>query len=88
MMGTEDARNMLSSVSQPPGRGPGIGPWHQSYRAARIYHFIFLSIFHEYVFYSGNILRTIIFVNVSKSADPEGLNNVCVAYVSDQAACF
>jgi hypothetical protein len=30
----------------------------------------------------------IIFVNVSKSSDPEGLNNICVANVSDQAAYF
>jgi hypothetical protein len=29
-----------------------------------------------------------IFVNVSKSSDPERLNNICVAYVSDQAAYF
>jgi hypothetical protein len=26
---------------------PGTGPWHQLYRAARICHFSFLSIFHE-----------------------------------------
>jgi hypothetical protein len=38
------------------------------------------------IFYSGNILRTIIFVNVSKSSDPERLNDICVANVSDQAA--
>jgi hypothetical protein len=57
-------------------------------RAARICHFSFLSIFHEYIFYSGNILRRIIFVNVSKSSDPERLNNICVANVSDQAAYF
>jgi hypothetical protein len=31
-------------------------------------HFSFLSIFHELIFYSGNILRKIIFVNVSKSS--------------------
>ena len=36
------------------------------------------------VFYSGNILRRIIFLNVSKSSDPESLNNICVANVSDQ----
>jgi hypothetical protein len=64
----------------------GTGPWHQLYRAAIICHFIFLSIFHE--FYSGNILMGIIFVNVSKSSDPERLNNICVANVSDQAAYF
>jgi hypothetical protein len=54
----------------------GTGLWHQLYRAAR----------GKYVFYSGNILRKIIFVNVSKSSDPERLNNICVANVSDQAA--
>jgi len=27
-------------------------------------------------------------VNVSKSSDPESLNNICVASVSDQAAYF
>jgi hypothetical protein len=31
-------------------------------------HFRFLSIFHKQIFYSGNILRRIIFVNVSKSS--------------------
>ena len=31
-------------------------------------HFSFLSIFHEEIFYIGNILRRIIFVNVSKSS--------------------
>jgi len=30
----------------------------------------------------------IIFVNVSKSSDPERVNNICVANVSDQAANF
>jgi hypothetical protein len=68
------------------GPRPGTGPWHQLYPAARICHFSFQSIFHE--FYSGNILRRIIFVNVSKNSDPERLNNICVAYVSDQAALF
>jgi len=42
------------------------------YRAARgspgSCHFSFLSIFHELIFYSGNILRRIIFVNVSKNS--------------------
>jgi hypothetical protein len=40
----------------------------------------------EIIFYSGKILRRIIFVNVSKSSDPERLNDICVANVSDQAA--
>jgi hypothetical protein len=31
------------------------------------------------IFYSGNIPRRIIFVNVSKSSDPESLNDICVA---------
>jgi len=48
------------------------GPWHQLRRAAKDFpgscHFSFLSIFHEYILYSGNILRRIIFVNVSKSS--------------------
>jgi hypothetical protein len=74
------------------GPRPCTGPWHQLYRAARgspgICHFSFLSIFREYIFYSGNILRRIIFVNVSKSSDPERLNNISVANVSDQAAYF
>jgi len=26
---------VYDSVSRPPGRGPGTGPWHQLYRAAR-----------------------------------------------------
>jgi len=50
---------------------PSTGPWHQLYRAARgfpgICYFSFLSIFHEWICYIGNILRRIIFVNVSKS---------------------
>jgi hypothetical protein len=29
-------------------------------------------------------MRRIIFLNVSKSSDPERLNNICVANVSDQ----
>jgi hypothetical protein len=40
----------------------------------------------RYIFYSENILRRIIFVNVSKSSDPKLLNDICVANVSDQAA--
>jgi hypothetical protein len=65
------------------GPRPGTGPWYQLYRAARsslgICHFSFLNIF-----YSGNILRRIIFLNVLKSSDPERPNNICVANVSDQ----
>jgi hypothetical protein len=38
------------------------------------------------MFYSGNIVNRIIFVNVSKSSDPERLNNICVANVFDQSA--
>jgi hypothetical protein len=33
------------------GPRPGTGPWHQLYRAARICHFSFLSIFHEYIYF-------------------------------------
>jgi len=66
------------------GPRPGTGTSYQWYHAARgspgICHFSFLSI--------GNILRLIIFVNVSKSSDPERLNNIFVANVSDQAAYF
>ena len=50
------------------GPRPGTGPWHQLYRAARgspgFCHFSFLSSFHEYMFYSGNILRRKVFLNV------------------------
>jgi len=53
---------------------PGTGPWYQLYRAARgsprICHFSFLSNFHEYMFYSGNILRRKTFVNVSEKLRP------------------
>ena len=56
------------------GPRPGTGPWHQLYRAARgspgICHFSFLSNIHEQMFYSGNILRRKIFVNVLKNSDP------------------
>jgi hypothetical protein len=45
------------STAGPP---PGIGPWHQLYRAARgspgICHISFLSIFHEEVFYNNVII--------------------------------
>jgi hypothetical protein len=34
--------------------------------------------------YGRNILRRIIFLDVSKSSDPEHLNNIYVAKVSDQ----
>ena len=58
------------------GPRPGTAPWYQLYRAARgspgIRHFSFLRIFHEKIFYSGNILRRITFLNVSKSSDPDG----------------
>jgi hypothetical protein len=40
------------------------------------------------MFYSGNTLKRIIFVNVSKSSDPERLNSIFVANVSDQATYF
>jgi len=52
----------------------GTGPWRQLYRAARssgICHFSFLTNFHEQMFYIGNIVRRIIFVNVSKNSDPD-----------------
>ena len=82
-MSPETVTQCFSTV----GPQPSTGPWHQLYWAARgspgICHFSFLSIFHEYMFYSGNILRRIIFLNVSKSSDPEHLNNICVANISD-----
>jgi hypothetical protein len=78
---------LYSSVSQPLGRGPVLGPGI-NYTGPRVCHFSFLSIFHELIYFRGNILRRIIFVNVSKSSDPERLNNICVANVSDQAAYF
>ena len=57
------------------GPRPGTGPWHQLYQAARdspaICHFSSLSNFNEEMFYSGNILRRKIFVNVSKNSDPD-----------------
>jgi hypothetical protein len=73
------------------GPRPGTGLWHQLHRATRgspgICHFSILSIFYEYIFHSGNILRIIV-VNVSKSSGPERVNNICEANVSDQAAYF
>ena len=52
----------------------GTGPWYQLYRAARgsagICHFIFLSNFHEYMFYSGNILRRKIFLEYVENLRP------------------
>ena len=81
----EEALEQCFSTAGPQ---PGTGPWHQLNRAARgspgICQFSFLSIFHEQIFYSGNILRRIILLNVSKSSDTERLNNTCVANVSDQ----
>ena len=62
------------SVSQPPGRGPVPGPGI-NYTGQRevlleIVILVFLSNFHECMFYIGNILRRKIFVNVSKNSDP------------------
>jgi len=66
---------ILEQYFSTAGPRPGTGPCHQFYRAARgspgILHFSFLSRFHEQMFYSGNILRRKIFVNVSKSLDPD-----------------
>jgi len=79
--------SLLHQCFSTAGPRPGTGPWHQLCRAARgspgICHFSFLSLFHESIFYIGNILRRIMFVNVSKSSDPERLNNICVANVSN-----
>jgi len=45
------------------------------YQATRgspgICHFSFLSSFHEYMFYGGNILKRKIFVNVLKNSDSD-----------------
>jgi len=52
----------------------GIGPLHQLNRAARgsagICHFNFPSNFHEYVFYSGNIVRKKIFLDCVEKLRP------------------
>ena len=68
-MGFNSAFKGLNQCISTAGPRPRTGPCHQLYRAARgspgICHFSFLNVFHE--FYSGNILRRIIFVNVSKS---------------------
>jgi len=62
---------LLEQCFSTAGPRHGTVPWHQLYRAAKgspgICHFSFLSIFREYIFYSGNILKGIIIVNVSKS---------------------
>ena len=42
----------LNQCFSTAGLRPHTGPWHQLYRAARICHFSFLSIFHEQIFYS------------------------------------
>ena len=68
------ADSSLNQCFSTAGPWPDTGPWHQLYRAARdsrgICHFIFLSNFHEQLFYSGNILRRKIFVNVSEKLRP------------------
>jgi hypothetical protein len=85
---TSTKNDPLEQCFSTAGPHPGAGPWQQLYRAARdppgICHFSFLSIFLEYIFYSGNILRRKIVLNVPKSSDPERLNNICVANVSDK----
>ena len=52
----------------------GTGPWHQLNRAARssagICHFNFPSNYHEYVFYSGNIVRKKIFLECVEKLGP------------------
>jgi len=73
--------DLLEQCLSTAGARPGTGSWHQLYRAARgssgICHFSFLSKFHEQIFYSGNILRRKIFVNVSKNSDADvGLKKV------------
>ena len=63
-----DIKQCLSTA----GPRPGTGPWHQLYRSSRgspgICHFSFLNNFH---FYSGNVLRRKIFVNVLKNSDQD-----------------
>ena len=65
----------LGQCSSTAGPRPGTGPWLQLYQATRGYpgicHFSFLSSFCESVFYSGNILRRKIFLNVLKNSDPD-----------------
>jgi len=52
--------NDVAQCFSTSGPRPGTGPWHLLYRVARsspgICHFSFLNNFHEYMFYSGNIL--------------------------------
>ena len=67
-----DRTSIYEAASRLEQRFSTTGPWHRLYRAARgspgICHFSFLSNFHEQMFYSGNILRRKIFVNVSKKS--------------------
>ena len=64
----------LEQCFSPAGPRPCTEPWHQLYRAARgspgICHFSFLSNFHEFMFYSRNIMRRKIFLNLSKNLRP------------------
>ena len=56
-------KNALRQCFSAAGPRPRTGSWHQLYRAARdslgICHFSFLSIFHEQIFYSENILECV-----------------------------
>jgi len=52
-------RNSLGQCFSTTGPRPGAGPWHQLYQAARIFHFNFLSISHEQIFYSINYVLCI-----------------------------
>ena len=63
--------SVLEQCFSTAGPRPGTGPRHQLYRSARgspgICHFSFLSIFHEQIIYSGNILRRITFLMCRKA---------------------
>jgi len=62
-------RRGLEQCFSTTGPRPGTAPWNQLYWPARgspgVGHFSFLGNFHQQMFYSGNILRRKIFVNVS-----------------------
>jgi hypothetical protein len=87
----EPSTEVRYSVSQPPGRGPVPGPGI-NYTGPRevLLEFVILVFYAFFMnkYFIVEILRRIIFVNVSKSSDPERLNIICVANVSDQVAYF
>ena len=73
---------IYSSVSQLPGRGPVPGPVI-NYTGPREVLLEFVVLIFQ-AFFMNKYFIVEIFLNVSKSSDPERLNNICVANVSDQ----